>query len=394
MPLVTQVTGGLGLGTGLNDLSIPLLQSVDSLSVQAVGLTQLELAALNHATTISVGQNPSLASVHVPLVTQLDTLNLGGPALQSAAFDQLASASTLSITEAPALETLSFPLLTQIVKALEVDTTGLGELSLAAVTFVDNLDVTGNPNLTSFALPAADVLDISVADNALLATIDLPSVKGPYLFSLSNNGKLTALAGFSGMTTVPGDFWILNHPALVDLQGLHGITKVGGQFHITGNTGGRRSRRRHRPTEHRRHARRAVASGALGPEPARVAPDDGLLRRDGQPAALFDQAGERGQALEANGHACPERRRVHVERHDDLFERSVSGAGAEAVHGDLHLACSQSHGGQGVGGREAKVVVTVKRNDRPARAPGRGRADRAGAALRLRATRGPPCRRS
>ena len=52
-------------------------------------------------------------------------------------------------------------------------------------------------------------------------------------------------------------------------------------------------------------------------------------------------------------------------RHDDLLEGGVAGALAEAVDGALDLACAVLHCGQGVGNRQAEVVVAMDREDRP-----------------------------
>src|ERR1700693_2634225 len=48
--------------------------------------------------------------------------------------------------------------------------------------------------------------------------------------------------------------------------------------------------------------------------------------------------------------------------HDDLFERSVAGALADAVDGALDLTCSGSDSRHGIGHRHAKVVVAVSGN--------------------------------
>ena len=52
------------------------------------------------------------------------------------------------------------------------------------------------------------------------------------------------------------------------------------------------------------------------------------------------------------------------DRHDDLFERGVAGALADAVHAELDLAGSRPHGGDRVGRRHAEIVLAVEREDR------------------------------
>src|SRR5262249_45721340 len=190
---------------GLNDLTIPLLQSVEYLGVSDVALSQLEFGALNHAKTISVGLSPTLTSFHAQLVPDLDELYLGGPQLQNASFANLATVNKLSLGQAPMLQAVSFPSLTQVVSSLEVQEVGRGVLSIAQVTFLGALDIIGTPNLKSVALPAADILELRVADNPSLTTLDLSGMTQTFFFSFSNNDKLTAFSGFGGLTEVGGN---------------------------------------------------------------------------------------------------------------------------------------------------------------------------------------------
>ena len=48
---------------------------------------------------------------------------------------------------------------------------------------------------------------------------------------------------------------------------------------------------------------------------------------------------------------------VHLDGHDDLFERGVAGTLAQAVDGALNLRGTVAHGGQGKGSGHAQVVV-------------------------------------
>jgi len=52
-----------------------------------------------------------------------------------------------------------------------------------------------------------------------------------------------------------------------------------------------------------------------------------------------------------------------LEDHDDLFERAVAGALSDAVDGALDLAGAGFYGGEGIGYREAEVVVAVYADD-------------------------------
>ena len=55
---------------------------------------------------------------------------------------------------------------------------------------------------------------------------------------------------------------------------------------------------------------------------------------------------------------------AHAERHDDLFERCIAGALAETIDRAFDLARAALHGCDRVGDSEAKIVVTVRREDR------------------------------
>ena len=54
---------------------------------------------------------------------------------------------------------------------------------------------------------------------------------------------------------------------------------------------------------------------------------------------------------------------ARAQRHDDLFERGVAGALADAVDGALDLARAGAHRGQRVGRGQAEVVVAVAADD-------------------------------
>ena len=57
----------------------------------------------------------------------------------------------------------------------------------------------------------------------------------------------------------------------------------------------------------------------------------------------------------------------HARRHDDLFERRVAGALADAVDRALDLPRAGADRRQRVGDREAEVVVAVRAEDRVVR---------------------------
>ena len=52
-----------------------------------------------------------------------------------------------------------------------------------------------------------------------------------------------------------------------------------------------------------------------------------------------------------------------LERHDDLFERGIAGALADAVDGALDLARSVLDAGERVGDGQAEIVVAVNAED-------------------------------
>ena len=236
LPLVTDVGVSLQLGTGLSELSMPRLQRIRSLSVLDTKLAQLEFADLEQAIDIQAARNPNLESVRIPRVPQLGDLWLSGPALRSVAFDSLTSLDELTFSDSPLLKTVTFPSLNEVGYAFTVRSTGLDELSLPQVTSAVRLYIVTNSQLAKLELPNARVNSLSIGDNPLLATIDLHSMDASGSFMLSNNGALTTLSGFTGLTTIFGDLVIVNHATLADLQGLHNIERVTGRFHITGNT--------------------------------------------------------------------------------------------------------------------------------------------------------------
>ena len=95
----------------------------------------------------------------------------------------------------------------------------------------------------------------------------------------------------------------------------------------------------------------------------RILADDGLvvLYREAR-----DTAQHGGGTREVFGfHTGRIRQRVvaDAQRHDNFFQRRIAGALAEAIDCTLHLAGPIGHGADGVGDREAEIVVAMRRPD-------------------------------
>src|SRR5947209_10238256 len=90
-----------------------------------------------------------------------------------------------------------------------------------------------------------------------------------------------------------------------------------------------------------------------------VATDDGLVRLHAEADGLGEQLARRVNLFGA--HSAREGQAVwaHVQRHDDLFERGVAGALADAVDSALDLARARAERREAVGDGEAEVVVAV-----------------------------------
>ena len=87
-----------------------------------------------------------------------------------------------------------------------------------------------------------------------------------------------------------------------------------------------------------------------------VGADDALPRRDRPRRGRRDVLAELAEAARVQAHV--DLAEV-LERHDDLFERRVAGALAEAVDGRVHVGGAGLDAGQGVRRRHAEVVVRV-----------------------------------
>ena len=99
-----------------------------------------------------------------------------------------------------------------------------------------------------------------------------------------------------------------------------------------------------------------------------VAPDDGLVVLDRVAGQAGHEPRRPGELLGAHADVdAGEEVAARADRHDDLLERGVAGALAEAVDRALDLACTGDHAGERVGDRHAEVVVAVRRHDVVAR---------------------------
>jgi hypothetical protein len=101
----------------------------------------------------------------------------------------------------------------------------------------------------------------------------------------------------------------------------------------------------------------------------RVGADDGLVGLDHESGQLGHQLAGAIDFLRVDvcvqpvGTAVGEEVGAGVDRHDDFFERGVSGPLAEPVDGDLDLPGPAAHARQRIGDRQTEVVVTVRADD-------------------------------
>src|SRR5580692_9154467 len=92
-----------------------------------------------------------------------------------------------------------------------------------------------------------------------------------------------------------------------------------------------------------------------------VAPHDGLVGGDADPAAGLDELGQRIDAGGVDVDVNVQAGAVDGDGHDDLFERGVARALADAVDAQLDLPRPGAHRRDRVGRRHAQIVLPVKR---------------------------------
>ena len=95
-----------------------------------------------------------------------------------------------------------------------------------------------------------------------------------------------------------------------------------------------------------------------------VAAHDGLIGLHGHVADFPHQPTRTHDLLRVNAHGSFENVPADLERHDDLFERGVAGALAQAVDRAFDLPGAMTDRGQRIGRRHAQIVVAMDRNDR------------------------------
>jgi hypothetical protein len=88
-------------------------------------------------------------------------------------------------------------------------------------------------------------------------------------------------------------------------------------------------------------------------------PDDRLVGLDRVAGDVGDEPAGAGDLLGLDAGLGAEVVAARADRHDDLFERGVAGALADAVDGALDLRRAGAHGGERVGDGEPEVVVAV-----------------------------------
>ena len=96
-----------------------------------------------------------------------------------------------------------------------------------------------------------------------------------------------------------------------------------------------------------------------------VGANDGLVGLHDEAGGLRHELGGRHDLRGVDAHVQAEIVAPRAHGHDDLLQRAVAGALAQAVDGALHLArATDLHAGQRVGHRHAQVVVAVHAPDR------------------------------
>ena len=149
----------------------------------------------------------------------------------------------LSITRTDALTSVALPKLTTVGTLTVAGNDALSSLSLPALTKMGSFVIASNKALASLSLPklttAADgignMMTSGIMDNAALAHLDFPRLTtvGSRLM-ISYNLQLPSLAGFSTLTTVGGDLYVVGNAGLTTL-GLPVLTDVRGNLVIQDN---------------------------------------------------------------------------------------------------------------------------------------------------------------
>src|SRR3954466_14236645 len=92
-----------------------------------------------------------------------------------------------------------------------------------------------------------------------------------------------------------------------------------------------------------------------------VLADDGLVAWYRRADDVRQHARGRVETRRVDAGVEVEERIARLQRHDDFFQRAVTGALADAVDGALDLARSRDHGREAVGDGHAEIVMAMYR---------------------------------
>ena len=99
-----------------------------------------------------------------------------------------------------------------------------------------------------------------------------------------------------------------------------------------------------------------------------VLTDDGLIVLDRKASDGRDIAAGAGDVGAVDAGLEGQTVSPHLQRHDDLFQRRITGPLAKAIDGTFYLARAALNPGQTIGHGQAQIIVTVGREDHPVRA--------------------------
>jgi hypothetical protein len=234
LPRLATIGGMLTLsGPELEELLLPVLETLGGLELRDVGLTTLQFAVpeldtltvedcaaltsvdlpdLAQAGDITIARSPALKEVLVPQLTDAETILLDtNLELASFSADALVHADDVSVLQNPALEALALPSLLEVPLSSEqfdvgagvkiVDNAGLKTVLLPSLERAPSLDLIGN---TALALVDLDALSevgdldaegvvyggVDVEECAALTDLSLPSLRTSSVVYVRSNASL------------------------------------------------------------------------------------------------------------------------------------------------------------------------------------------------------------
>lgn len=200
-PALTKVDEGLFVSgvTALTDLQLPSLAEVGTSGLQVSGapfLTALDLPALTTAAGgVGLYESPRVARVSLPALETVDSISLGGTACTTLRLPALSTAGGLYLYQNPLLAAVDAPALTWIVYLNAVDDPALVRISAPSLTTAINLEFTGLPALGELDLPALTEAseNLLLGDVPALTRVALPAVQHVGFFTISGAARLGVL---------------------------------------------------------------------------------------------------------------------------------------------------------------------------------------------------------